>query len=1017
MTYTTKAGGQPSPSFLFPELSDHAKRSSDTTLSLFADAPAVADIPNPLITTVQATTKASPPLQADAARESMESSVLAQNSQGAAFQKGVALVSAPAVAMNSHQVLSDSLSGASTAAALTSMAPSFGCRASSVLAVSTVEAAAARDTTADQAPLVLGGVVTLGTGVDLSRVFQLHSNPTATKTIFLDFDGYAINNSIWENGGNLSLKGFYTTFDSGALTEIQRIWQRVAEDFSPFNVNVTTQDPGTEALRKFGTGDDRWGIRVAFTSNLNLLTGKAIINAGGGGTAYYNSFNWSTDDVALVFNRGEYSAAETASHETGHTLGLKHDGSAQGGEYYAGHGGTGPTSWGAIMGAAWLGNDENLTQWSKGEYTGANNTQDDLAMITNGSNGFTYAADDHANSFTSATALTGLSFSSFGVIERNTDIDMFRFDTGAGLVSFNIVNASRAFINSGGTYTTEYLTARGANLDIAASLFRADGSLVQTFNPADLTTASFSINLDAGSYYLGIDGVGFGNPTASNPTGYTDYGSLGQYMLSGTVQSKETTPPPTTTTLQVLDPNGSVHLLRDTSTDLVSVRVNGVTSAVRMSGSQIKASQFNGWQIIAAETVGSNQNQILWKETSTGRLHFWSVDSGWNYVSSGAVVSPTSSAGVLLQKQFSVDANGTPLPATPPPPTTTLQVLDPNGSVQLLRDTSTDLVSVRINGVTSAVRMSGSQIKASQFNGWQILAAETVDSNQNQILWKETSTGRLHFWSVDSGWNYVSSGAVVSPTSSAGVLLQQQFSVDANGTPLSATPPPPTISTTTPPPATNTTSTLQVLDPNGSVQLLRDTSTDLVSVRVNGVTSAVRMSGSQIKASQFNGWQILAAETVGSNQNQILWKETSTGRLHFWSVDSGWNYVSSEAIVSPTSSAGVLLQQQFMVDATGTPLSPTTQSAAAPSVDPIIGGGTSLAPSAVDTFAYDQTPLDSVLPEDLTFSTEPFLALTELASLGAANPTGTEPLVAPFPAAGLDTSATSPWLVATQPLL
>ncbi|WP_286194529.1 zinc-dependent metalloprotease family protein, partial [Synechococcus sp. CCY 0621] len=412
----------------------------------------------------------------------------------------------------------------------------------------------------------MDGVVTLGTGVDLSKVFQLHSNPTATKTIFLDFDGYAINNTPWENGGNLSLKGFYNTLDATALTEIQRIWQRVAEDFSPFNVNVTTQDPGTENLRKVGTGDDRWGIRVAFTSNLNLLTGNAIINAGGGGTAYYNSFNWSTDDVALVFNRGEYTAAETASHEVGHTLGLTHDGAGTS-EYYGGHGGTGPTSWGTIMGAAWLGNDENLTQWTKGQYTGANNTQDDLATITNG-NGFSYAADDHGNSFATATALTGLSFSSFGIVERNTDVDMFRFETSSGLVSFNIVNASRAFTGSAGNYVTEYLAARGANLDIAATLYRADQSIVQTFNPADLTTASFSINLTAGTYYLGIDGVGFGTPLATTPTGYTDYGSLGQYMVSGTVQSATSTPPPTTTTtpppttnttLQVLDPNGAVQ--------------------------------------------------------------------------------------------------------------------------------------------------------------------------------------------------------------------------------------------------------------------------------------------------------------------------------------------------------------------------------------------------------------------------------------------------------------------------
>ncbi|MCP9833905.1 MULTISPECIES: zinc-dependent metalloprotease family protein [unclassified Cyanobium] len=762
-----------------------------------------------------------------------------------------------------------------------------------MLAVSSGDGAEAWDTTADQAPLVMGNVATLGTGVDLSKVFQLHSNPTATKTIFLDFDGYAINNTPWENGGNLKLASFYSSFDSTALTEIQRIWQRVAEDFAPFNVNVTTQDPGSENLRKFGTGDDRWGIRVAFTHNLNLLTGKAITNAGGGGTAYYNSFNWSTDDVALVFNRGEYTSAATASHEVGHALGLKHDGAGTTTEYYGGHGGTGPTSWGTIMGAPWLGNDENLTQWSKGEYTNANNTQDDLATITNG-NGFTYAADDHGNDFATATALSGLSFSSFGIIERNTDIDMFRFETGAGQVSFNIVNASRAFIGTAGSYVTEYLSARGANLDIAASLYRADKSLVQTFNPADLTTASFSINLDAGTYYLGIDGVGFGNPFASTPTGYTDYGSLGQYMLSGAVQSTTSQPP--------------------------------------------------------------NISQ-------------------------------------------------------PPPSNPTLLVLDPNGTVELLRDSSTDLVSVRVNGVISAVRFSGSQLKASQFADRKILAAETING-KNQILWQVVSTGQIRTWSLDSKWNFISSNTLATPTSSEGQLLQQLFVVDADGTPLTTEPP--TTPTTITPPVTDTT--LQVLDPNGAVQLLRNTSTDLVSVRINGVTSAVRFSGSQLKASQFADRKILAAETI-NGKNQILWQVVSTGQIRTWSLDSKWNFISSNTLATPTSSEGQLLQQQFMLNANGAPLASAPLNTATEAIDPIIGGGTSLAPAAGDDFAYDQSVLEAGLPEDLSFSTEPILALAELTTLGATNPTSSDPLVSPFPVAGLDTSATSPWLVATQPLL
>ncbi|MCP9835983.1 hypothetical protein KBY84_00585 [Cyanobium sp. N.Huapi 1H5] len=878
-------------------------------------APAAAEAPANLINAVLATTKASPPANGSGhSLESLEASFSAPAAQAAAgepvFQNGVTLAATPTVATSSHQALNDPWPGEASGTAAASMAPTCGCRACSVLAVTTGDGAAAWDTTTDQAPLVLNSLVTLGTGVDLSNVFRLHSNPTATKTIYLDFDGYQINNSPWENGGNLSLKGFYSTLDSTALTEIQRIWQRVAEDFAPFNVNVTTQDPGTEALRKFGTGDDRWGIRVAFTSNLNLLTGKAITNAGGGGTAYYNSFNWSTDDVALVFNRGEYTAAETASHEVGHTLGLTHDGAGTTTEYYGGHGGIGPTSWGTIMGASWLGNDENVTQWSNAQYLGANNAQDDLATITSG-NGFTYNVDDHGSTFSTATALTGLTFSSFGIIERNTDIDMFRFDTGAGLVTFNIVNASRAFVGSAGSFTTQYLAARGPNLDIAATLYRADGSVVQTFNPADLTTASFSTTLAAGTYYLGIDGVGFGNPLAPIPFGYTDYGSLGQYMLSGTVQPTGSTPPPPTTT-------------------------------------------------------------------------------------------------------------------TPPPTSTTLQVLDPNGTVQLLRDTTNNRVSVRVNGITSAVRFQGSQITTTQFADRQILAAETNAAGQNQILWKVVSTGQIRTWTLDGNWNFLTSdNNLTTPTSSAGLLLQQQFMVDANGTPLTGTSQPPTTTTTTPPtttPPPPTGTTLQVLDPNGAVQLLRDTVTNRVSVRVNGITSAVRYQGNQITATQFADRQILAAETNSSGQNQILWKVVSTGQIRTWTLDRSWNFVSSNALATPSSSAGQLLLQQFAVDASGSPLTGTALNAVLETgepetVDPIIGGGTSLAPASFDDIAGAPMAFDEALTSDPLLSGEPIMALTELASLGGSQPLATDPLASPFPAAGFGATATTPWLVDTQPLL
>ena len=42
----------------------------------------------------------------------------------------------------------------------------------------------------------------------------------------------------WDPGGNAA------AFDDAERTAIQTIWQSVAEDYAPFDVDVTTADPG-----------------------------------------------------------------------------------------------------------------------------------------------------------------------------------------------------------------------------------------------------------------------------------------------------------------------------------------------------------------------------------------------------------------------------------------------------------------------------------------------------------------------------------------------------------------------------------------------------------------------------------------------------------------------------------------------------------------------------------------------------------------------------------------------------
>jgi hypothetical protein len=64
---------------------------------------------------------------------------------------------------------------------------------------------------------------------------KLSSLPAATATIFLDFDGHNVNNSLWQGGTPF-------TCAPAPMTDVQitEVFNRVAEDYRPFNVNITT---------------------------------------------------------------------------------------------------------------------------------------------------------------------------------------------------------------------------------------------------------------------------------------------------------------------------------------------------------------------------------------------------------------------------------------------------------------------------------------------------------------------------------------------------------------------------------------------------------------------------------------------------------------------------------------------------------------------------------------------------------------------------------------------------------
>ncbi len=363
-----------------------------------------------------------------------------------------------------------------------------------------------------------------------------HSKPGAPNVLYLNFCGETVSNTAWNTSLDrttipavaFTKDADFATFSSNDQAAIKSIWQRVAEDFAPFNVDVTTERPVT-----FGT---RVG-HVLITRSSDAK-GDPNPSSNSGGVAYLNKFsaaNYANYRPAWVYynnlSANESYIAEAASHEFGHNLGLSHDGKTDGTEYYGGHG-SGDTSWAPIMGTGY---NQNVSQWSKGEYKQANNTQDDLATIAGK---IPYLGDDHGNSSAAATplVLTGqtnivsttretdpdnLNPANKGILERNDDVDVFAFATGTGTVRLTV----NPWIMPSGT--------RGGNLDVLLQLYDGSGVLRATAGPTAQTYAQIQTNLPPGNYFLHVRNSGVGNPTNSSPSGYTAYASLGQYFLSG----------------------------------------------------------------------------------------------------------------------------------------------------------------------------------------------------------------------------------------------------------------------------------------------------------------------------------------------------------------------------------------------------------------------------------------------------------------------------------------------------
>ena len=406
----------------------------------------------------------------------------------------------------------------------------------------------------------------IASGTPLSSSNDFQSKPDAPTVIYCNFEGEVVNQPLWSFS---TINAAPSGLSNEAVLEILKV---VAEDFAPFNVNVT---------------NDR-SVYNSTASNKRVMcisTPTDTAAPGSGGIAYLDSFR--DDLVCWDFNLD----GDTISHEVGHTLNLDHHGDSSQNElpeYHDGHSSESRT-WAPIMGAAFY---AEMVQWSDGNYTFATKSnQDDLYLITN--YGLSFRADDYGNDTATGESVlvSDILVTRNGIIERNTDIDVF-----------NVTYSSLGKVQIAGVGTE----GKQSNLDLKMSILDSDGIIVYTQTSDTSDNAVTELILEPGSYQVIVQGDSSGNPYGDPATGWSSYGSLGQYQLNF-----------------LPDPPSFSDAIEQYST----INLTGDADWFAQSGTS-----YDGVDAIASGSIFRNESSSFSISERTTSINFWyKVSSKENY--------------------------------------------------------------------------------------------------------------------------------------------------------------------------------------------------------------------------------------------------------------------------------------------------------------------------------------------------------------------------------------------------
>jgi hypothetical protein len=415
----------------------------------------------------------------------------------------------------------------------------------------------------------VGGGLTNAISLGQPAAPLLSSRAGAPYTMYLNFSGFSYTGT-W-GSGTPGITPAYNgqtgpSFTAAEQANIRSIWTRIAEAYSPFNVNVTTVDPAV-AAGQAGTDLQRQTYYDATPRVMHTVIGDGSSSFYGsaGGVSFVNV--WSTTQTggrgtnwAFVNRLGGagslHNIFTATAHEMGHAAGLSHQGdyigSTRVNEYSRNNN---STVIAPIMG---VGYSAERNVWRVGRIsTNVNTIQNDVGRMLASNPGMGLFNDGIGRTLATATPLA--------IVENQIDFENARGvivplttsnpnpigadNYSKGIFSFSTAGGLNTItVNAGGQWLVPGFADPRPMLDATLRILDQSGLQIAISNTASLSE-TLAVNLTAGSYFIEVSSAG-GKQASLGPDGNwvaAQFFDMGSYFLTGNI-------------IAVPEPNGALLL-------------------------------------------------------------------------------------------------------------------------------------------------------------------------------------------------------------------------------------------------------------------------------------------------------------------------------------------------------------------------------------------------------------------------------------------------------------------------